>query len=140
LAFGVLFSASCTIHKPEPIFYSKEACAHCKMMIFDKRFGGELLTKKGKAYKFDSIECMNTYAKQHADLLKDGFATFVVNSFKNGELIDINNALFYEDVNIKSPMGKGYLASDSPSDFKLNKELDAKKILIKWDEIQKKLE
>jgi copper chaperone NosL len=42
----------------EPIEYGKDACAHCKMTIMDKRFAAEMVTPKGKVFKFDDISCL----------------------------------------------------------------------------------
>ncbi|MGB5288980.1 MAG: hypothetical protein WBN42_10875, partial [Ignavibacteriaceae bacterium] len=47
--------ASCG-SKPEPINYGKDECEFCRMQISDNRYGAELVTDKGKVYKFDSIE------------------------------------------------------------------------------------
>ena len=30
----------------------------CKMTLVDKKFGAEVVTKKGKVYKFDDLNCM----------------------------------------------------------------------------------
>jgi len=50
-------------HEPDPIRYGKDACAHCKMTIMDKRFSAELITAKGKVFKFDAAECMAGFLK-----------------------------------------------------------------------------
>jgi len=42
-----LFLTSCT-PKPEKIAFGKDNCAECKMPIMDPKFGGEIVTKKGK--------------------------------------------------------------------------------------------
>ena len=34
--------------KPEKITFGKDNCAECKMTIMDPKFGGEIVTKKGK--------------------------------------------------------------------------------------------
>jgi copper chaperone NosL len=48
---------SCEI-KPEPLIMGKDACHTCKMILMDERFGAEIVTKKGKIYKFDDLNCM----------------------------------------------------------------------------------
>jgi len=55
-SFMLLFISCST--KPQPIQYGKDVCDHCKMTIVDQKFGGEIVTKKGKAYKFDDLICM----------------------------------------------------------------------------------
>ena len=53
----LLFCSSCTI-EPQPITYGLEACSSCKMTIVDPRFASEIVTRKGKVFKYDAIECM----------------------------------------------------------------------------------
>ena len=55
--FLSLVILSCGI-SPLPIDYNHDECAYCKMKIADARFGAELVTSKGKVFKFDSAECL----------------------------------------------------------------------------------
>ncbi|MDH5605047.1 MAG: hypothetical protein OEY51_13950, partial [Cyclobacteriaceae bacterium] len=48
---------SCT-PKPEEIKYGEDLCHFCSMAIVDDKFSAQYVTKKGRAYKFDAIECM----------------------------------------------------------------------------------
>ena len=43
---------------PQPIDYGNEVCDFCKMTIVDTQHATEIVTKKGKTYKFDASECM----------------------------------------------------------------------------------
>ena len=43
---------------PQPIDYGNDGCHFCKMTIVDKVHAAEIVTKKGKVYKFDATECM----------------------------------------------------------------------------------
>jgi copper chaperone NosL len=45
----------------KPIQYGEDKCAFCRMSIVDQRFGGEIVTQKGKVYMFDAVECMVNY-------------------------------------------------------------------------------
>nr|WP_246229479.1 hypothetical protein [Mucilaginibacter humi] len=63
-------------HAPEPIRYGKDACAHCKMTIMDKRFSSELVTAKGKVFKFDAAECMTAYLKENPAQASDPKSNF----------------------------------------------------------------
>ena len=38
---------------PKPIDYGNDGCHFCKMTIVDKIHGSELITEKGKVFKFD---------------------------------------------------------------------------------------
>lgn len=57
--FSILFIliTSCSI-EPAKIQYGKDACHYCKMNIVDKMHAAQYVTKKGKAFKYDAVECM----------------------------------------------------------------------------------
>ncbi len=38
--------------EPQPIKIGEDACSFCKMSIADNRYGAEIITKKGKVFKF----------------------------------------------------------------------------------------
>ncbi|MCG9971919.1 nitrous oxide reductase accessory protein NosL [Christiangramia crocea] len=93
---------SCEIG-PEPINYGEDGCEYCKMTIVDKQHASELVTSKGKIYKFDAIECMINFRKEHKDIQ---YAMYLVSDFsKPGELIDATMATFLISEKISSPMG-----------------------------------
>lgn len=101
----VLFS-SCQ-PEPQTIEYGFDACTHCKMTISDNRFGSELVTSKGKVYKFDAIECLVEYKKG----LTEQYAFQLVTDFNEpGKFIDAEKAWYLKSEAIPSPMGMGLSA------------------------------
>ena len=48
---------------PQPIRPGIDACDFCKMTITDDRFGGELVSEKGKIFKFDDMHCLTSFLK-----------------------------------------------------------------------------
>ncbi|MBX7152009.1 nitrous oxide reductase accessory protein NosL [bacterium] len=89
--------------QPEGIQYGHDACAHCRMIIADEKFGSELITQKGKIYKFDSIECLAAYLGQIPD---NEIHSMWITDFKNpGKWIRTDEAQFLQSTNIPSPMG-----------------------------------
>ena len=89
--------------EPFPIEYGEDQCAACKMIISDSRFGCELVTTKGKVYKYDAIECLVP------EVIKNGtdhYSFILVSDYKNpGKLIDVKEAAFKIDPGVPSPMG-----------------------------------
>ena len=53
----LLLTISCKV-EPEAIEYGKDQCSFCEMNIVDKTHAAQYVTKKGKQFKFDAIECM----------------------------------------------------------------------------------
>lgn len=98
-------------HAPEPIQYGKDACAHCKMTIMDKHFSAELITAKGKIFKFDATECMRSFLKENSAIANDAKSIFLVSDFTHpGQFADARKCFFLRDNSMPSPMG-GNLAA-----------------------------
>ena len=96
-----LFLTGCAV-EPRPINYGKDACAFCEMTIVDRQHASEIVTKTGKAYKYDSIECMLRDRKNHTD---ETIALYLVCDFAQaGQFTDALQAVYLVSENIPSPM------------------------------------
>jgi copper chaperone NosL len=91
--------------KPEPIRFGEEVCAYCRMGISDPRFGAELLTRQGRVYKFDALECMVEFERSGALSAERIHSRWVVDFGQPGELIPVEEAEFVHAPNVHSPMG-----------------------------------
>lgn len=111
MAFSLGLSA-CTA-KAQPIDFGRDHCDYCKMTISDPRFGGEIVAKTGKAFKFDSLDCLVSYQREAKDL--DGRA-YALDFLKRGELIDVEKASFVKSDQIQGTMNTHVLAVGSQSD------------------------
>lgn len=101
---------------PEPINYGKDECEYCRMMITDNKYGSEIVTDKGKIYKFDSIECLIEFALEK-NIIGDINQTFLVTNFANpGNLMDTRTAEYVHNDNFRSPMGLNVSAFGSESE------------------------
>jgi copper chaperone NosL len=111
LAMLLVFSAC----KPKavPIEYGKDNCTTCKMGISDNRYGCELVTGKGKAFKFDDIQCMVQYMKADAEPVKTFKLRLAADFAGKGDLIDIEKAWLVVCEEIKSPMGSHIMAFEN---------------------------
>lgn len=134
------FLSYCTYKKPEHISYGKDSCHHCKMLISDKRFGAEIVTKNGKIYKFDAIECLSDFEKDKKEVIGDNYSIYISDTTKNGELIPIESAFIFEHPKIHSPMGRGYMTSSSEEDLKKLMGPDNKFLIQRWSDLKNKLE
>jgi|SRR5690606_13415834 len=105
LAFCVLIGTqACTNNAdPQPIQYGKDQCVYCKMTISDARFGTQLVTKKGRAYNFDDVQCMIAYVED-GDINRDDVAAFYLPDFKTNELKPAEEMFYLKSEALKSPM------------------------------------
>ncbi|SNR73220.1 nitrous oxide reductase accessory protein NosL [Lutibacter flavus] len=98
----ILLTISCKV-EPEAIEYGKDQCSFCVMNIVDKTHAAQYVTKKGKQFKFDAIECLvnDLNEKNEQDL-----AVILVADYGNpGNMIDAKTATYLISTGIKSPMG-----------------------------------
>jgi len=99
--------------EPEPINYGQDECDFCRMLITDNRYGCELVTDKGKVFKFDEIGCMIEYAMVE-NLIGDANQKFLVTDFAAPEaFITANDGFYVHNENFRSPMGLNVMAFDS---------------------------
>jgi copper chaperone NosL len=105
----LLIVSSCNT-KPEPLVVGKDVCYDCKMTIMDERFGGEIITTKGKIYKFDDAHCMAHFLKT-TDLKTADIAQTVFVDYKNkGTFLDVKSLYFVVSPQLKSPMNSNAAA------------------------------
>lgn len=94
---------SCNV-SPKAIDYGNDGCHSCKMTIVDKVHAAEIVTNKGKVYKFDASECMINFIKDFEDASE--VELYLTNSYTEPEvLIDATKAIFLISENVPSPMG-----------------------------------
>ncbi len=116
LTLLLLLLAACAPKGPVPINYGQDVCAFCKMIIADPRYGAELVTKKGKVYKFDSVECMVAFMIY--DVGPENVARAYVTDFAHpGKLIPAEKAYYLQSVGLRSPMSLGITAFASKKDL-----------------------
>lgn len=137
-SFILFFFASCS-SQPEPLKVGTDICHLCKMGIADTKFGSEIITKKGKVYKFDDIGCMINFMKMGSVEQKDIDQTVAVNYEKQNDFLDVNNAVLIISPKTKSPMNSNAAAFAT-------KEAAARYIdgttgkIISWNELYNQVE
>jgi copper chaperone NosL len=123
---------SCNV-EPEPIQYGTDACHTCKMTLMDKKFGAELVTEKGKVYKFDDVNCMLSFYNSNEASERYKYR-LVVDFAEPGKLIEANDAFYLKSSEIKSPMASQVAAFGKKENMEeLKKQL--KGIYLVWGEL-----
>jgi copper chaperone NosL len=104
---------ACVQPDPEPIKLNADNCDYCRMTISNGHFAAELVTQKGRIYKFDDYACMQNYVSENEKAA--GGRTFISDFINPGTLIETKAATFIEGENVNSPMG-GNMAAFSDKD------------------------
>ena len=111
----VLMCSSCTV-KPESFVYGKDNCSFCKMTIIAPSFGGEVVTKKGKVYKFDDLHCMISFLKSGEVSENSIVQLLVINGKGDGRFIDARQAVYLQSEQLHSPMNGNAIAYEDQTD------------------------
>jgi len=131
IIISTLVLSACS-SKPKAIEYGSDGCHFCKMTIVDKLHAAEIVTKKGKVYKFDASECMINFLEEFdASTVK----LYLSNNYSNPEeLIDATQATFLISENVPSPMGAFLSAFKNKEDaIKMQAEKDGD--IYTWNEL-----
>ena len=82
----------------------------------DNKFGAELITNKGKIYKFDAAECMIRYIHKGIINYADVDKVLVTDASKPGQFTDARKAFYLISERFPSPMGAGLSAYETQND------------------------
>lgn len=111
------FLSSCNV-APEAIVAGKDNCYFCKMTITDVRYASEILSTKGKSFKFDDVHCLQAFTKSNMiekELVKDIYVSDFTGSH---DLLNVKQALFIKGGSIHSPMNGDVIAFSHPDSLK----------------------
>ena len=102
--FLISILSSCTV-KSDPIKLGVDHCHYCKMTISNARFGAEILTKKGKVFKFDDTRCVIDFIKNKEIESSKINNIYLIDYSNNHSLINTNTAYLFKSIELRSPMG-----------------------------------
>lgn len=107
---------SCAKTEMVPIKLNVDTCDFCKMTIADGKYAAEVISEKGRVFKFDDIMCMIHYGKENANTKM--VAHYVNDYTQDNVLIPAKTAFFLSGGTIQSPMRGGIIAFSSENDAK----------------------
>jgi copper chaperone NosL len=89
---------------PQAIKFGVDACSFCKMSIADNRFGAEIVTKKGKVFKFDDMHCLLAFRKANTIDKNDIKEIYLLNFDEPHNFIEASKAFLWKSDELHSPM------------------------------------
>jgi copper chaperone NosL len=110
--FLVLVLSSCS-QQPQPFAYGKDQCDDCRMTIMEPQFGAEIVTKKGRVYKFDDVHCLAAFLKQGSVKEAEIAQTVFINYDQANQFVDSKKAWFVVSPKLESPMNSNAAAFDT---------------------------
>lgn len=123
---------------PQPIKLGEESCAFCKMTISDNKFGVELITKKGKVYKFDDTHCALGFMKSNTIDNNDIRDTYLVNFEEPHNFVNAQDAFLLKSDEFHSPMGGNIAVFDDKNKMETaNTKIKGEGMEVTWDQLVK---
>lgn len=105
----LLLSLNSCSQNAEPIKYGKDNCSYCNMTIMKKNYGGEIMSKKGKAFKFDDVGCLREFLVE-GKIKRDDVGKIYLNEIEQGELIDSDKLTLIKNETFRTPMASHIVA------------------------------
>ncbi len=121
----------------DPISYGQDECQYCRMAIVDQAHAAQLVTEKGKNYKFDSSECLIHFLSGDAKVEEKKLLHILsANYLQPGQMVDVKKATFLVSKNIPSPMG-GFLSAFENKEKAKEIQSDYGGALYDWEAVKK---
>jgi copper chaperone NosL len=133
LLISLFFLISCS-SEPRAINYGVDVCHHCKMKLMDPHYGAEVVTKKGKIYIFDDVNCLMSFLESE-EIKEESIQHLLITDYENPEtLTDATLAFYLKSEQFKTPMASQIVAF---SDYETLKTYKAKNggVYMAWGEL-----
>ena len=135
VAASLLFVVSSCSAEPEPFAYGKDVCEDCKMTIMEPRFGAEIITKKGRVFKFDDVHCVDNYIQNGKIQQKDIKQTLFIDYNRENSFVDGTSVYFVTSPQLKSPMNSNSAAFATKEEAE-KKAGETNGKISNWNELQ----
>ncbi|MBL0316037.1 MAG: nitrous oxide reductase accessory protein NosL [Flavobacteriales bacterium] len=113
----MLMLPSCSPH-PEPIILGKDECAFCRMKVSDPRFAAEVVSTKGKVFKFDDISCAAQFIQKENLLAPEIFGVYFSDYTNPQSLLNADSCILFQCDELRSPMNGNVAALSSKEEVK----------------------
>lgn len=109
VSLGMFAAAGCgenDLSKPPKIFYGRDVCEQCRMILEDERFVCAAVSADSRFLKFDDIGCLAAYEKERSGR----FLRSWVRDANGGGWLEKEVARFVYARDLITPMGYGVAA------------------------------
>lgn len=106
--FMLVSFASCS-QSAEPIKTGTDNCNYCQMTIMKNTNGGEIISNKGKVFKFDDIGCLRDFIADKK-ITPAEISKIYFNEFETGELMESALLVLINNNTFKTPMNWNIIA------------------------------
>ncbi len=134
LLFAGLALTGCTPAKPQAIRYGQDECAECKMTLVNPHYGAELLTAKGKIFKFDDLNCLLAF--QNKTKTTPAPQAYIIDCNRPNTFLTVEHAIFLQHDGLRTPMGSHLAAFANVTDLETARsQLGGGGQILRWPDI-----
>jgi copper chaperone NosL len=108
-AMTAVVVSACAI-EPQTVHLGSEECAHCRMVITEPQFAAQALNSKGKAFKFDAVECLASWVASGEGSELELHSLWVADHEEPSRWLRVEEARFLRSDAVHTPMGAGVVA------------------------------
>ncbi len=110
IAAALCVASACGSPAPVPIAIGVDACEHCHMPVSDPRYAAQLVTVKGRVYRFDDIGCMAAFLADGVVPAGKVEAAWAADFLHPGRWIPVEAAIYLRTDSLHTPMASGLIA------------------------------
>jgi copper chaperone NosL len=131
----LLILAGCDA-EPKAIRYGQDECAECRMTLVDRHYGVELITKKGKVFKFDDLTCLLTFQRRDPGRSGSAAQLVVIDFNRPNTFLGAAQAVFLYHNQLHTPMGSGLAAFANATELEAARGLlGGGGRILRWPEV-----
>ncbi len=130
----MLFAVGCE-QGPQEIRIGEQECDHCRMMISQEQFAAQLVTRQGRQYAFDAIECMAAFRDSRAARDLEIQSLWVPDFNRPENWLEADKAHFLQSDQLRSPMALNFSAYSGQEEARRQQEEFGGRTLG-WSEVQ----
>ncbi|WP_456410973.1 nitrous oxide reductase accessory protein NosL [Oceanithermus sp.] len=113
VGLGVPWSIQ-VLAEARPVRVGVDVCPFCNMTVIDARYAAQMVTRTGKVYSYDAIECLvdhlNGYGGPKVEPRELYAPDFATSTAKEAALEPVDALVFLYHRRIRTPMGGGLVA------------------------------
>jgi copper chaperone NosL len=140
VGLGVPWSLQ-VLAEARPVRVGVDVCPFCNMTVIDARYAAQMVTRTGKVYSYDAIECLvdhlNGYGGPRVEPRELYAPDFAASTARKAVERPVGELTFLHHRRIRTPMGGGLVAFARPEDadrFIAERRLKGVRRLS-WDEL-----
>jgi copper chaperone NosL len=96
---------ACAAPGPVVVHYGQDLCDHCHMTISDPSYGGQVVTRTGRAYRFDDAGCLAAFIQSGEIPEGEVLGIWFSNYLDADDLVPLADAVFVRHERFHTPMG-----------------------------------